>query len=60
VVRWGGRRSGSGREADARRSTGWGKNNDPSLKFWSTEDEKDEKNRHFIFHIGLGNVVKAW
>jgi len=37
--------------------TGYGKNNDLNLKFWST---KDEGQQPFTFEIGLGKVIKGW
>ena len=37
--------------------TGYGKNNDLSLKFWST---KDAGQSVFSFTIGLGQVIKGW
>jgi len=37
--------------------TGYGKNGDMSLKFWST---KDEGQKPFVFNVGMGEVIKAW
>lgn len=37
--------------------TGYGKNGDMSLKFWST---KDPGQKPFSFKIGLGQVIKGW
>jgi len=38
-------------------STGYGKNRDMSLPFWST---KDAGQKPFSFTIGQGSVIKAW
>ena len=38
-------------------SSRFGKNNDLSLKFWST---KDEGQKPFTFTIGHGLVIKGW
>ena len=37
--------------------TGYGKNRDLSVKFWSTKDPGQEP---FTFSIGLGQVIKGW
>jgi peptidylprolyl isomerase len=37
--------------------TGYGKNRDLGVKFWST---KDEGQQPFTFSIGLGQVIKGW
>mmetsp|Transcript_25231 Transcript_25231/g.42564 ORF Transcript_25231/g.42564 Transcript_25231/m.42564 type:complete len:113 (-) Transcript_25231:82-420(-) len=37
--------------------TGYGKNRDLGVKFWST---KDEGQKPFTFNIGLGQVIKGW
>lgn len=37
--------------------TGFGKNRDMNLKFWST---KDPGQKPFSFKIGLGQVIKGW
>mmetsp|Transcript_11250 Transcript_11250/g.14697 ORF Transcript_11250/g.14697 Transcript_11250/m.14697 type:complete len:113 (+) Transcript_11250:109-447(+) len=37
--------------------TGYGKNGDMNVHFWST---KDAGQRPFTFQIGMGNVIKAW
>mgnify|MGYP005993466279 FL=1 len=37
--------------------TGYGKNRDLGVKFWST---KDEGQQPFTFNIGLGQVIKGW
>mmetsp|Transcript_20760 Transcript_20760/g.43415 ORF Transcript_20760/g.43415 Transcript_20760/m.43415 type:complete len:112 (+) Transcript_20760:25-360(+) len=37
--------------------TGYGKNNDLSLPFWST---KDPGQTTFSFTIGMGQVIKGW
>jgi peptidylprolyl isomerase len=37
--------------------TGYGKNGDLSVKFWSTKDPGQEP---FTFKIGLGQVIKGW
>lgn len=37
--------------------TGYGKNNDLNVPFWST---KDPGQKPFSFAIGLGNVIKGW
>jgi FKBP-type peptidyl-prolyl cis-trans isomerase 2 len=37
--------------------TGYGKNNDLSVKFWSTKDPGQEP---FSFTIGKGQVIKGW
>ena len=37
--------------------TGYGKNGDMSVPFWST---KDEGQKVFSFVIGQGQVIKAW
>jgi len=37
--------------------TGYGKNNNLSMPFWST---KDPGQKPFSFQIGLGRVIKAW
>eukprot|EP01035_Chromulina_nebulosa_P020767 gene20767-26927_t len=37
--------------------TGYGKNGDLNVKFWST---KDPGQKPFTFQIGLGQVIKGW
>lgn len=37
--------------------TGYGKNNDLNVKFWST---KDPGQQPFTFTIGRGQVIKGW
>jgi len=37
--------------------TGYGKNGDLSLKFWST---KDPGQQPFTFSLGMGKVIKGW
>ena len=37
--------------------TGYGKNRDMTLQFWST---KDPGQKVFAFTIGLGQVIKGW
>mmetsp|Transcript_7056 Transcript_7056/g.25979 ORF Transcript_7056/g.25979 Transcript_7056/m.25979 type:complete len:112 (-) Transcript_7056:188-523(-) len=37
--------------------TGYGKNNDLALKFWST---KDPGQKPFTFTVGVGKVIKGW
>ena len=37
--------------------TGYGKNGDLSVKFWSTKDAGQEP---FTFTIGRGQVIKGW
>ena len=37
--------------------TGFGKNGDLSVPFWST---KDPGQQPFTFQIGYGKVIKAW
>mmetsp|Transcript_38914 Transcript_38914/g.54051 ORF Transcript_38914/g.54051 Transcript_38914/m.54051 type:complete len:126 (+) Transcript_38914:140-517(+) len=37
--------------------TGYGKNNDLGVKFWST---KDPGQQPFTFDVGLGQVIKGW
>jgi peptidylprolyl isomerase len=37
--------------------TGYGKDRDMNLKFWST---KDPGQQPFTFQIGMGQVIKAW
>ncbi len=37
--------------------TGYGKNGDLNVKFWST---KDPGQQPFSFNIGLGQVIKGW
>jgi FKBP-type peptidyl-prolyl cis-trans isomerase len=37
--------------------TGFGKNGDLSLKFWSTKDPGQEP---FTFKLGIGKVIKGW
>ena len=37
--------------------TGYGKNRDLNVPFWST---KDPGQKPFSFQLGLGNVIKAW
>eukprot|EP01105_Mastigella_eilhardi_P019461 TRINITY_DN4579_c0_g1_i2.p1 TRINITY_DN4579_c0_g1~~TRINITY_DN4579_c0_g1_i2.p1 ORF type:complete len:130 (+),score=31.07 TRINITY_DN4579_c0_g1_i2:54-392(+) len=37
--------------------TGFGKNNDLNVPFWST---KDAGQKPFTFQIGLGKVIKGW
>lgn len=37
--------------------TGYGKNGDLNVKFWSTKDPGQEP---FTFNIGRGQVIKGW
>ena len=37
--------------------TGYGKNGDLDLKFWSTKDPGQEP---FAFKLGVGEVIKGW
>jgi len=37
--------------------TGYGKNGDMGLKFWSTKDPGGEP---FTFNVGQGSVIRAW
>eukprot|EP00239_Pterosperma_sp_CCMP1384_P005060 CAMPEP_0197849350 /NCGR_PEP_ID=MMETSP1438-20131217/11698_1 /TAXON_ID=1461541 /ORGANISM="Pterosperma sp., Strain CCMP1384" /LENGTH=113 /DNA_ID=CAMNT_0043461983 /DNA_START=62 /DNA_END=403 /DNA_ORIENTATION=+ len=37
--------------------TGYGKNKDLNLKFWST---KDPGQQPFTFQVGVGGVIKGW
>ena len=37
--------------------TGFGKNRDLAVKFWST---KDPGQQPFTFKIGVGQVIKGW
>lgn len=55
-------REGSGPNPTAGRNvtvhcTGYGKNGDLSVAFWST---KDPGQQPFTFRIGLGQVIKGW
>jgi len=37
--------------------TGYGKNSDLGVKFWSTKDPGQEP---FTFQVGLGKVIRGW
>lgn len=57
VVRQGdGSRPTKGREVTVH-CTGFGKNNDLNVPFWST---KDQGQKPFSFVIGEGQVIKGW